>query len=92
VTRQVSGDRMVTPGYPGELRRSRTEGSVLMQFVVDTTGKADPSTISVLKSSHPLFALYVRTAILLSTYHPAMIGHYRVRQLVQQPFNFAMAQ
>ena len=90
VTRQASNDRLVTPTYPEELRQAHIEGSVLMQFVVDTTGFADPSTLSLLKSSHPLFALYARSAVLLSKYHPAMIGKYPVRQLVQQPFAFAI--
>jgi TonB-like protein len=90
VTRQARSDRLVTPGYPEELRRAHVEGSVLMQFVVDTTGLADPSTLSLIKSSHPLFALNARSAVLLSKYHPAMMGNYRVRQLVQQPFAFAI--
>jgi hypothetical protein len=59
-----------------------------MQFVVDTTGRAEPGSMAILRSSHRLFTLAVREAILGATFHPATIANHRVRQLVQQPFVF----
>jgi periplasmic protein TonB len=64
---------------------------VLAQFVVDTTGKAEVGTFKVLKSSHDLFAQAVRSALPGMRFIPAEVGGRRVKQLVQQPFAFAIA-
>lgn len=76
------------PRYPDMLKSANIEGEVLMQFVVDTTGKVEPSSITVLKSSHDQFSASVRQALLRMKFLPAEIGGRKVRQLVQQPFNF----
>jgi TonB family protein len=81
----------LTPAYPEELRQQGITGGVLMQFVVDTTGRVDPRTIAVLRSTHPLFALAVRQALPNMKYRPATIDGRRVRQLVQEPFAFGIA-
>jgi|SRR5213593_2684055 len=78
------------PRYPDMLRSANVEGEVLAQFVVDTTGRVDMSQFKVLKSSHDLFTSAVRQHLTVSRYYPAEIGGRKVRQLVQQPFNFAL--
>lgn len=78
------------PRYPDMLRSANVEGDVLMQFVVDTTGRVDMSTLKVLKSSHDLFTNAVRQFLSGARYYPAEIGGRKVKQLVQQPFNFAL--
>ena len=70
------------------LRSANVEGEVLMQFVVDTTGKVDMSQLKVLKSSHDLFTNAVRQFLGSARYYPAEIGGRKVKQLVQQPFVF----
>jgi periplasmic protein TonB len=79
------------PRYPDILRQAGVEGEVLAQFVVDTTGKAEVGTFKVLKSSHDLFAQAVRSALPGMRFIPAEVGGRRVKQLVQQPFAFAIA-
>jgi protein TonB len=78
------------PRYPDMLRSANVEGEVLAQFVVDTTGRVEMSQFKVLKSSHDLFTSAVRQHLAVSRYYPAEIGGRKVKQLVQQPFNFTL--
>ena len=64
---------------------------MLAQFVVDTTGRAQPGSFKVLKSTHELFTLAVKNALPQMRFLPAEIGGRKVKQLVQQPFAFAIA-
>lgn len=79
-----------TPPYPKLLRSAGVEGTVLAQFIVDTSGRADMSTFKVLESSHELFTQAVREALPGYRFFPAEIGGKKVRQVVQQPFTFAL--
>lgn len=78
------------PVYPDALRRAGVEGDVLVSFVVDTLGRADMGTFTVLRSTHDLFARAVRHAVSAQRFGPAETGGRRVRQLVQQPFAFSI--
>jgi protein TonB len=76
--------------YPDMLRSANVEGEVLVQFTVDTTGKVERGSIKILKTSHELFTNAVMSALPSAKYYPAEIGGRKVRQLVQQPFNFTL--
>ena len=78
------------PRYPEILKSAGVEGEVLAQFTVDTTGRAEPSSFKVLKTSHELFALAVKNALPGMRFLPAEVGGKKVKQLVQQPFVFAI--
>jgi hypothetical protein len=78
------------PRYPGALREAGLEGEVLMQFVVDTMGLADMTTLKVLRSSHPLFTYAVWDVLPHFRLVPAELNGRKVRQLVQMPFQFSM--
>ncbi|CAN5893326.1 hypothetical protein BH11GEM1_BH11GEM1_05220 [soil metagenome] len=86
--RQVPGTAGVE--YPDMLRPAKVEGEVLAQFVVDTSGVYEHDTFKVLKSTHELFTQAVRDALPLMRFTPAEVGGAKVRQLVQQPFIFAL--
>jgi periplasmic protein TonB len=86
----VSAPGSGSPSYPDMLRSAGVEGEVLAQFVVDTTGRAEPGSFKVLKTSHELFAQAVKNALPRMRFLPAEIGGRKVKQLVQQPFNFAL--
>jgi protein TonB len=79
-----------TPQYPDILRQAGVEGEVLVSFVVDTTGRADVSSFKVIRSHHDLFAQAVKNALPRMRFIPAEVGDKKVRQLVQQPFSFAI--
>ena len=80
-----------SPRYPDILRQAGVEGEVLAQFVVDTTGRAEMNSFKVLKTSHDLFGTSVKNALAGMRFIPAEVGGRKVRQLVQQPFSFAIA-
>jgi protein TonB len=78
------------PKYPDILRQAGVEGDVLATFVVDTTGRADVSSFKVLRATHELFGTAVRQALPTMRFIPAEVGGRKVKQLVQQPFTFAI--
>ncbi|MEP7380357.1 MAG: energy transducer TonB [Gemmatimonadota bacterium] len=79
------------PRYPDILRQAGVEGEVLAQFIVDTTGRAEMNSYKVLKTSHELFGVAVKNALQGMRFIPAEVGGRKVRQLVQQPFSFAIS-
>ncbi|MBY0489859.1 MAG: energy transducer TonB [Gemmatimonadaceae bacterium] len=78
------------PAYPDMLRTAGIEGTVLAQFVVDTTGRADMGTFKALKSDNDLFTSAVKNALQRMRFLPAEVGGRKVKQLVQQPFQFSL--
>lgn len=76
------------PEYPAALLRRRVEGFAVVQYVVDTAGRADTATFRVVTASHPEFALAVRATLPKMRFRPAFVANQRVAQLVQQPFSF----
>ena len=79
-----------TPRYPDALRSSGVEGEVQAQFVVNEDGKAEPSTFKVLKATNELFSAAVRTALPQMRFYAAEVGGHKVKQLVQQSFQFKL--
>lgn len=78
------------PRYPEVLQRQGVEGSFVVEFVVDSTGKVDEKTLNFPSSTHPMFLRAVRDALLHSRFFPAELGGTHVRQLVQQQFSFVL--
>jgi outer membrane biosynthesis protein TonB len=60
-------------------------------FVVDTTGRADVSSLEVLTSTRDLFSHAVRSALPSLRFDPARAGGAKVKQVVQQSFTFAIS-
>jgi TonB family protein len=79
------------PTYPADMRIAKREGEVLARFVVGTDGTVDPSTLQVVRSSDPAFTTAVRDAIPALRFQPARVGGRAVRQLIEQPFTFALS-
>jgi protein TonB len=78
------------PRYPESLRAAGVEGEVTAQFVVDTLGRADVTTLRILQSDHALFDDAIRSALPRLRFVPAEARGHKVRQLVQQPFRFGL--
>jgi periplasmic protein TonB len=79
-----------TPHYPEMLTSAGIEGQVFVEFVIDTTGRADMNTFKVLKSDHELFSQEVKMALPKMRFYPAEVGGRKVKELVQLPFAFAL--
>ena len=91
VTRQVQPSRNnPPPRYPDALRRASIQGEVLVQFIVDTTGKPEMNTFKVLRSTHVEFLMAVRNVLPGYEFEPAMILNRKVPQVVQMPFHFCL--
>lgn len=84
----VRSEASAAPIYPPELIAKGIEGAVVANFVIDTTGRADSTTIEIVQATHPLFVESVRTAIPGMRFSPAMVQGRRVRQVVEQRFQF----
>lgn len=78
------------PSYPDILRSSSVEGQVLAQFTVDTLGRVEIPSFQVISSSHDLFTAAVRNALPRMRFLPAEIAGKKVKQRVQQPFQFSL--
>lgn len=88
VERPVVPLNNVSPAYPPNLQRDGVSGQVVMQYVVDTLGRADMTTLRTVRGTHHEFATAVRLALPRMRFQPAELGGRRVRQLVQQAFAF----
>ena len=77
-----------SPTYPESMLRRRIEGTVIVQYVVDTLGHADTLTFRVISATHADFARAVKTTLPRMRFKPAIMANKLVPQLVQQPFAF----
>jgi TonB family protein len=85
--------RVVTQGrprYPESLRQSAIEGRVLIRFNVDTLGRIDPASVTILSSTHELFSRAVRDVLGDFRFRPAEVNGRRVVALAEMPFEFAI--
>ena len=80
------------PAYPVEMLKQGVQGSVVTQYVVDTTGFADTTSLKILSTTHVQFADAVRAALPYMRFFPAKVGLKKVRQLVEQEFSFKIEQ
>jgi TonB family protein len=80
------------PAYPVEMLKQGVQGSVVTQYVVDTTGFADTTSLKIMSTTHELFANAVRSALPYMRFSPAKVGSKKVRQLVEQEFSFKIEQ
>ncbi len=82
--------RFGEPRYPSEALELGRTGEVLVEFVVDTNGRADRRTVRLLRSTDAPFALAVWRAMDWMRFYPAKVDGQQVKELVQQPFIFAL--
>jgi TonB family protein len=81
-----SGNR--EPVYPTELQRSGVGGRVLLEMEVDSTGRPDPSTITVMEATHPVFSANAVATAREWRFIPAKLAGKPVRQLVELNVRF----
>ena len=74
--------------YPPALVQAAIAGRVDMEFVVDTSGWAEPGSIRTFASTRPEFEAAARAAILHTRYRPARAHGHTVPQLVRQTLSF----
>jgi TonB family protein len=78
------------PIYPDLLRQAGVQGKVILEAVVDTTGRILPQSISVVLATNPGFVRSARQALLATLFRPAMTGGKPVRVRVRVPYEFTI--
>ncbi len=80
---------LALPTMPESLRESEARtGVVVARWVVDTTGLAVPTSVTIVSSPHGLMSAQVCGAILTATFTPARDDGRRVRARVEMPIRF----
>ena len=78
------------PRYPDTLRGAGITGRVVLQFVVDTSGRAEAAGVEVIEAPRREFSDAVRAALPRFRFSPGEVGGRAVRTRVQLPFDFAL--
>ena len=78
-----SSESVASVPYPAELRAAAVRDTVLVQFVMDSTGYVVPGTVRVIHARYQAAADAVQAAVASWRHHPAKRRGRRVRQLVQ---------
>lgn len=79
------------PEYPSLLRQAGITGRVVLQAIVDTTGRAEPSSIKVVESPNVGFERASRQWMLKALFRPARLRGRPVRVYVHLPLDFTIA-
>jgi len=78
------------PRYPELLRQAGIQGRVVLEAVVDTTGRVDAASIHVIYATNPAFIEGARAALAASLFRPGRVGGHAVRVRVRIPFEFTL--
>lgn len=76
--------------YPEVLRAAGVQGIVVVGFVIDTTGRAEPPSIHIVASSHPGFDASAKEVIEKSRFVPGRMRGKPVRTLATQRVEFSL--
>lgn len=78
-----------TTRYPAALADSGITGTVILEAVVDSSGRVMSGTILVARSAHPLFDAEAMRVLEQWRFQPA-IGRHAPEQVVRVPFEFIL--
>ncbi len=79
------------PPYPKLLSDAGIQGRVLLQAIVDTTGRVVPGSVKILQSPSPGFNVPVEQWILKALFRPARLVGRAVRVYVNLPVDYSAA-
>lgn len=77
--------RLLARSYPAALQRAGITGTVQVQFVVDHTGKVEPSSIKVLSSTVPALAEAAKGIVPEIRFRPGQLKGQAVSSVVLLP-------
>jgi protein TonB len=78
--------------YPELLRQAQIQGRVLVEAIIDTTGRAEGNSIKVVQSPHPGFDQSAKNYMRQALFRPARVHGRPVRVLVRLPIDFKLRQ
>ncbi|HEV7837931.1 MAG TPA: energy transducer TonB, partial [Gemmatimonadaceae bacterium] len=76
--------------YPRTARLTGQSGSAIVQFVVDTSGRAKPESIMCTQATYKDFADAAMAAVKTMEFTPAELEGHKIEQLVQYPIDFKL--
>jgi len=76
------------PAYPPLLQQAGIEGRVMVQAIIDTTGRVEPNSVRVVESANPGFDQPAKNVVLRSLFRPGRVYGRAVRVLVAIPIDF----
>jgi TonB family protein len=76
--------------YPRTARLAGQSGSAIVQFVVDTSGRAKPESITCTKATYKDFADAAMAAVKTMEFIPATLEGHKIEQLVEYPIDFKL--
>jgi len=78
--------------YPELLKQAGIQGRVLLQSIIDTSGRAEPNSIRIIQSPNPAFDPGSRNYVLHALFRPARVHGRAVRVLIQVPIDYRITQ
>ena len=82
--------RSDNPRFPEALRARGQNGRIVVQFVVDTLGRAEMSEFKVVDATDAQLADAVRAVLPRFRFTPGEAGGHKVRTMVALPFDFTL--
>jgi protein TonB len=76
--------------YPELLRDAGMAGQTQLQFVVDTEGRVEPGSVTVVSATHPAFEAASLRAAEMFRFRPAKIGGRAVRVVINMPITWQL--
>src|SRR5437762_3014668 len=76
--------------YPRNAKLAGLSGSALVQFVVDTTGRAKTESIVCMQATYKEFADAATSPVTMMEFNPATLEGHKVEQLVEYPIDFKL--
>ncbi len=80
------------PVYPELLKQAGIQGRVMIQAVIDTSGRAETNSLKIIQSPNPGFDQPARNFVLRALFRPARVHGRAVRVLIQVPIDFKITQ
>jgi outer membrane biosynthesis protein TonB len=76
--------------YPPSLRQAGIAGRVVVLAVIDTTGRAEPASVSVIQGAHPGFDQPSKLWMLNALFRPGRAGGRRVRVRINRALDYTI--
>jgi len=78
------------PVYPALLKQAGIQGRVILPAVIDTTGRVEPASVRIMKSSHPAFDQPTKDWVLKALFRPARLHGRGVRVSIHLVVDYAI--
>jgi protein TonB len=78
------------PRYPDLLRQAGIEGRVVLEAIVDATGRVEAGSVVVAEATNPAFVGVARAALLATLFRPGAVNGRPVRVKVRIPYEFTL--